>query len=368
MNKIKLAFICSNLSQGGAEKQFVNLISQIDKNEFEVTVLLYAVQVPPFYLDSLNKCDVKLELNRLKHKFIPFKIIEALSKINLLLSKNKYDLVISSLFMNNLFVRLSAPYSYKNKIVTNMRTSLTNYSFLYKIAEVILIRKSYIVFNSQKSLEAFKLLVRKKFHWRFNLIYNGYSENLESNIQMRLKKTFGFLGRINKEKNVIQVANVFQDTAEIENNSRFIIQGHFGNQYNKVFDLIWSKNIEIREKNKNVEIFFNSINILILPSIFEGCPNVLFEALLRKKLCIISKGANSDNFIKNGLNGFVYDGSDKDLKKTMIKTLLISGKEEEKLIIENGYNYAKKNFSMQVMINNYEDLFKEIYEKNKSCN
>ena len=367
MNKIKLAFICSNLGQGGAERQLVNLISQIDKEKFEVTVFLYAVQIDPFYLNSLNKCDIKLELNLLKHNFFIFKIIEALRKINFFLKENDYDIIITSLFMNNLLVRLIAPPLYKNKIVTNMRTSILNYSFLYKIAEIYLIKKSYIVFNSQKSLEGFKLMLRGKFHWRLSLIYNGYYMPLEPDLQIRKKKAFGFLGRINKEKNAIQVARVFQSVREVENNSKFVIQGHFGDQYNDVVNLIWSKNIEIRKKNVNIEKFFNSIDVLILPSLFEGCPNVLFEALLRKKLCVVSKGANTDNFIKNGVNGFVYDGSNEELEEVMKRALQILDK-EEKLIIENGYNYAKENFRMKVMVNNYEELFNEIYEKNKSCN
>jgi len=367
LEKIKLAFICSNLGQGGAERQLVNLISQIDKEKFEVTVFLYAVQIDPFYLNSLNKCDIKLELNLLKHNFFIFKIIEALRKINFFLKENYYDIIITTLFMNNLFVRLIAPPLYKNKIVTNMRTSILNYSFLYKFAEIYLIRKSYIVFNSQKSLEGFKLMLREKFHWRLSLIYNGYYIPLEPDFQIRQKKAFGCLGRLNKEKNIIQVVEVFQETKGIRSKSNLIVQGHFGDQYNDIANLLSSDKIEIREKDKNIDLFFDSIDVLILPSIFEGCPNVLFEALLRKKLCIVSSGANSDNFITNGVNGFVYDGSNKELEEVMKRALQIL-EQEEKLIIENGYSYAKKNFSMKVMVNKYEELFRDIYEKNKSSN
>ena len=35
--------------------------------------------------------------------------------------------------------------------------------------------------------------------------------------------------------------------------------------------------------------------------------------MLRNRICIISKMANSDNFIKDGINGFEYDGSDQAL-------------------------------------------------------
>jgi glycosyltransferase involved in cell wall biosynthesis len=157
---------------------------------------------------------------------------------------------------------------------------------------------------------------------------------------------------------------VFNETSQLNRDNKLIIQGHFGNQYEEIISLGSLENIEIREANPNVEIFFSSINTLVLPSLFEGCPNVLFEALLRKKLCIVSEGANTDGFIVDGMNGYVYDGSDKGLEAAMKNAVMISGHSKEKLIIENGYNYAKENFSMKVMVSKYEELFKTIYENN----
>ena len=131
---------------------------------------------------------------------------------------------------------------------------------------------------------------------------------------------------------------------------------------------ISSENIEIREKNPVIESFFSDINVLILPSIFEGCPNVLFEALLRKKICIVSKGANSDCFIQNGVNGFVYDGTDNGLFQALqtVQRLFYTHKANE--IINNAYHYAVNNFSISTMIAEYENLFLKIYEENKSSN
>ena len=42
--KIKILFVISNLPQGGAENQFIQLIRGIDKKKFEVSVVLYAYQ------------------------------------------------------------------------------------------------------------------------------------------------------------------------------------------------------------------------------------------------------------------------------------------------------------------------------------
>ena len=85
---------------------------------------------------------------------------------------------------------------------------------------------------------------------------------------------------------------------------------------------------------KDIEIYYLKFDVFILPSIYEGCPNVLFEAMLSKCLCIVSIGSNSDNFIIDGVNGLVYDGSDKDLKLKLMEAISIIQKKRA-----YGYSY-----------------------------
>lgn len=360
-DKIKICFIINNLKQGGAEKQFVQLIKNLSPGKYEISLLLYAVQVKPFFNDILKSSNhIKTTYNKLENNFFIFKIIEALICINRFLKKNKFDLVVSTLFMNNLFVRLAAPAYYKYKIITNMRTSIKNYSKLYVLMEKILIKKSFIVFNSSNTFDKFRKIISHKYHSQIQVIYNGFEipEHLIANVNI----VFGCLGRLNIEKNFLQVVRVFQKFENPTLYTKLIIQGHQGNQYNEIKDNITSKNIELREENPDIGIFFESIRVLIIPSLFEGCPNVLFEALLRRRICIISNGANSDNFIVDGINGFVYDGTDQDLLNTLERVFNILDTETETSIIEAGYNYAAVNFSIDAMVNKYERLFLSIHE------
>ena len=175
------------------------------------------------------------------------------------------------------------------------------------------------------------------------------------------------MGRFSKEKNILQSVRVFQNLFKSNNFFKLIVQGHFGNQFDDIKEIIFTKNIEIKEPNFNVEIFYNSIHILILPSIFEGCPNVLFEAMLRKKICIVSKGANSDKFVENGVTGFIYDGSDIELINTINYVISLIGTKKEIEIVNNAHQYASSKFSMQSMVKNYELIFNKLYEKNESC-
>ncbi len=363
MEKIKVAFFISNLGQGGAEKQFVTLIKELDSSKFEKHLFLYAYQKETFYNEIFGLSDVKVYTNKLKQTFPLFKILEAGFYLRRNIKKGQFDIVCSTLFMNNLFVRLFAPKQFKKKCIANVRTSFRLYNRYLLLLEKLQIKNSNLVFNSKKALEDFKNIIPSKYHNQMHSIYNGFE--VPSDFISNNKYTFGCLGRTNVEKNFLQAISVFNSIQNQISSSNLILQGSKGNQHNQIQQVVTtSSKITIKDANPDVDIFFSEIKILIVPSLLEGCPNVLFEGLLRKKMCIISQGANTDNFIVNLENGLVYDGSDEGLEIAMKKAIDIIDTEDGNNIIAAGYKYAKDNFSVNSMINKYQELFLKIYEKN----
>lgn len=365
--RIKIGFIISNLSQGGAEKQFVELINGLDKDIFDVYVYLYAYQKKAFYDEIFKIENINLEINRLNQSFVAFKILETLIYLNKILRKNNFDVIYTTLFMNGLFVRLVSSRNYNNKVVASMRNSLKSYRPIYICAEKILIRKSFLVFNSKKPKYDFKKIVSSKYHDRLSTIYNGYdfrTDIITPRKKSSNKVVVGLIGRQTRQKNFVQVIRVFDQFPV--SRTRLILQGKESDQSIEIDNILENKVIDIekRKPSPNIDLFFKDVNILVLPSYYEGCPNVLFEAMIRRRICIISEGANSDDFIINGNNGFVYDGSDKGLIKSLKLAFDIIGKKEELRMTEAAYIYAKENFSMKNMIHSYQNLFKKIYEEN----
>ena len=377
MTKIKIGIFINNLGQGGAEKQLVELLKRINKNKFTIKLYLYAYQKDAFYLDIFDEDEIIVVKNKLKGKKSLFKILEALKYLRNELTKNDFDLIFTSLFMNSFFIRIVANRKYRNKIITSSRTSIKLYSFYHLMVEKILIRNSYLIFNSKSSLENFKKVINNKYHNKLKIIYNGFNinngipENRIYNSQIN-KIVIGGLGRRNNEKNFIQLVRVFQQIKIIglKNSLSLILQGADGDQSIVINDQILKseKDIKVLKANPYIYDFFSKTNILVIPSFFEGCPNVLFEAMIHNKLCIISSGANSDNFVVDNVNGFVYDGSDEGLLQSLCNAISIVNTDKEHKIINNAFCFVKEYFSMEVMVKRYENLFLEIYEKNQSSN
>jgi glycosyltransferase involved in cell wall biosynthesis len=371
MKRIETTFIIGNLGQGGAERQFLELIKNINKSKFDVSVCLFAINRGVFYTEIETVENIQLIKNTLKNRNKIFKIIEALIFIFTYLKNNNFDIVFTSLFMNGLFVRVMSPNKYKSKIISSIRTSLTQYDKIHLFVEKYLLKKSFVITNSKIACENFKLIVNKKYHFRISYIYNGYDTLLFSNEHKEINRNvilLGNVGRMTYLKNQIQILKAFS----MLNNENLRIQiiGANGDQTallsNFKNSIQYSGHIELIDKVSNIQDYYKKFDVFILSSFLEGCPNSLFEAMLSKCLCIISVKCNSDSFIENGINGFVYDGTDDGLKITLLNAFNILNTPEELRIIENGYKYAQENFSMNSMVNNYENLFMKIYEENES--
>lgn len=363
--QINVCFIINNLGQGGAERQFVQLLRHIDKQKFNVTLCLYAADKGVFYRDVFDILDVTIIQNTLKSKTAALKIIEALFYIYRILKKNQFDIVQTTLFMNGLFVRLVAPRRYTDRIVTNIRTSLKLYTKYHLFAEKLLIIKSYVVANSKKATEELIGRVPIGERGRVRHIYNGYDTEVFQPRQIDKSCNtidLGCVGRIYHIKNYLQVVRVVHSL----NNSavRLLVIGESGDQEEDIRCYIRQNGLEkqilIMPKQTKIEEFYNRFDILIISSLLEGCPNVLFEAMLSKCFCIISENANSDQFVVHGENGLVYDGTDEDLKKKLEYAISILGSDCSERLKVNGYQYALYSFSMESMVKSYENLYREI--------
>lgn len=364
VKKIKLCFILGTLNQGGSERQMVELMKGINKNLFDVSFFIYSSN-KVFYKEVYEIDDLKIYSVSWKSRLKVFRLLELKKNIYTFLKSNKFDLVQTFLWHNGFYVRLFSPKSYKNKIISSVRTNFKNYSFYRTLLEKFFIKNSFSVANSKLSTNEFKKLLSKKYHNRLYTIYNGYDP-------MKFKKvnnnnneifTIGLVGRLSIEKNFIEVLSVINN---IKFNIKIQIIGNDGNASkmirkfilkNKLHDLV-----QIFLPTGNINEFYNSVDLIVIPSIIEGCPNVLFESQLSETLCLISSKSNNDNYVENGKNGYEYENRI-DLLNYLNFIIENYKSKEISRIIKNARNSCVKNFSMSKMISSYEDLYLNLHEK-----
>ncbi len=360
--KIKICFVLSHIPQGGYERQLLNLISKIDNSKFAVTLLLYLND--EIFYEEFKQLSIEIISRKgLNNKFINW--ISAIIFLYKTLKKKKYDIIQSGLFHNGFIIRSFVPLKFRRNLIYNIRNNLKNFSKIQIFFEKILLKNTIVTCNSLQSMNQFNSQIKLESKAYVKNIYNGIDCQIFSDKRSNIIKgkiVFGTVGRVAIQKNQIQILRVLKSLSN-EFELIFYLIGSKGNNSKMVNEYIKKQNLEIIVKKmspvNNINYYYRKFNIFILSSVYEGCPNVLFEAMLQNCICIISSNANSDNFIEDGINGYVYDGSDFMLRKKIKQAVEVLNNKKHLTIINNAQKYVKSNFSNEKMVDNYIKLYEE---------
>jgi len=176
-----------------------------------------------------------------------------------------------------------------------------------------------------------------------------------------------YLGRFSEEKRpkvVIEIAKICHDHGIV-----FFLAGN-GPQFNETIDLIKRENLE---SNIKAPGFVDSIEILsvtdvlILPSIIDGRPNVVLEALAMGIPVIASNVGGLPSLVIDGYNGFLIEPA--DLSSFAEKIILLkSNPELQNTMGLNAQKYAREFLDDKPMHEQYLNLMKELLEEKSGPN
>lgn len=146
-------------------------------------------------------------------------------------------------------------------------------------------------FSYTKALACGKDAGKWLFHNReFEVIHNGkdlekfkFSEKTRNRIRseynLKGKTVIGFVGKLNKQKNVKFLLNVFAEYQIKQPNSAIFFMGD--GEYKQYLENrsaeLGIKNVYLTGSINNVNEMIQAMDIMCLPSLYEGLPNVVLE-------------------------------------------------------------------------------------------
>ena len=200
------------------------------------------------------------------------------------------------------------------------------------------------------------------------VIYYGIDNlNLLSNNRKKFKPPYikknknelilGCIARLVPQKSI---DNIIRSIYELKNKKvKFFIVGK-GPLKNNLIDLAKSLKIENQifwiDFVDDVKKFYNSIDIFVLTSHYEGLGLVFLEAMLCKKPIICSNSSAMPEIVKNNYNGFLVEPNKPLLLSDTLK--LLYKYSLRKKLSANGYFFVKKNFSTKKMYTQTLKLYK----------
>ena len=304
----KILLITEGLGSGGAERQICGLAVMLTKAGFSCRLITYVEN--QFYEPYLRQ-------NGVDYQFVP----ELWNKKTRIFKTAKYvrqykpDIVISFLPSVNKTMCL-AKLSFKAKLIVSERNNNTcitrgdKIQFnLYRMADAVVPNS-----NSQgKFICNHFPFLSKKVHPIINFVDVNRFTPSEAPVQNDVLRIVT-VARYTQQKNVLTYLKSVRMVKDMGLNVHFDWYGdkkhnaaYFAEIEKEYQQLDIADYLTLHNPNQNIEEEYRKADIFCLPSLFEGYPNVVAEAMSCGLPILCSNVYENPYIVEEGVNGFLFD-------------------------------------------------------------
>jgi len=184
------------------------------------------------------------------------------------------------------------------------------------------------------------------------------------NTEVKKRYDLIFVGRAGSQKNLINLMNALKYIKSKNKSISLILIGGCCLD-NQIKEIVFSNNLDVTFKDnvQNFELpdFLNQAKVFILPSLYEGHPKVLLEAMSCGLPCIGTDVVGIREDIENMENGYLCETDYKSIANA-IETVLANELLQEK-IGKNARKYILKRYSIEKILKMELDIISELLSK-----
>ena len=327
---MKILHIHPSMAGGGIESMICALSNQMAKNEDVVVCSIFEPVDSDTFWFKLSPLVKKTTLGK-KNAGFSFKVCWQILRF---IRDGKYDIVnVHGMFyyyvLSVLFLRRRTKFFYTVHSDANMENTIWD--------KRLFVLKRYCFKKGWLHPITISNISQKSFEDLYNvpsvLIFNGVSRQpvIEDSVVSTYKisentKVFIHAGRISLAKNQAVLCKVFKRLIEEGNDVVLLIAG--AKQSNEIFSNIMKyfsdRIVYLGQRDDIVQIMAHSDG-MCLPSLWEGLPVTLLEALSVGCIPICSNVGGIPDVIKSGYNGFLSNSpAEQDYYKIMQTYLSMS--------------------------------------------
>ena len=382
MNNI--VFLHSSSELYGSDRSLLNLVKNLDKDKFNITVILPDDGPLVDKINSFDNVEViinelavlrrkNLSLSGMSKYFI--ELIRSIKFINNLIKEKSIDIVYTNtsvIFVGGISAKIC-----KVKSVWHIREIIKSKYERFIVSKIVNIFSDYIIANSKATAEAIS-----KNKDKVKVVYNAidieknsgledidevYKEVAATIVRSNNKIKIGMAGRINRWKGQKLFVDMAKLVSEENDNVEFLIAGDVYKGEDYILDDLKGYILESGVKDKigllgqvdNMSNFYKKLDIFVLPSIQpEPFGLVVIEAMNNKLPVVATNHGGPVEIIDNNIDGFLVDYKDaREMAQVVNK--LIKDKELRNYISANAEKKVKEKFNVSRYVDEISYILEE---------
>src|SRR4030042_3795671 len=373
MEKINILHIYQNSKIGGVQQQLLSLLKAYSRERFN-----------PIFCCLGPKEELGKEIEETKIGFIPLNKLRynifspgIVLELYRLMKKKQIHVVRTHRYRSNLYGRLAAFLAGVPVIIASVHD---NYRTDKRLKRIIMNR---ILSKITDKIVAVSEDVKEDII-RYDRIAPSKIEVIPNGIDVErfnpeknttdIRKEFslgendiviGFIGRIVPAKGLEYLLNALPYLNEKFKSIKLLIVGEGSlveelkerAKKNNIFN-----NILFTGRRRDIPEILASINIFVMPSIAEGFPNALLEAMAMGKPIVATEVGGIPEIVKNGFNGLLVPPRDTVSLSKAIKELISNDQLAAKLG-QAASNLVHDNLSIKAIAQKWQSLYLSILKE-----
>ncbi len=355
-SKRRIICFTDSLGSGGAQRQMVGLACMLKEKGYDVSVVVYHDQ--PFYQPLLDEQNIVTTIipgeNKLKRVWSLYKFFR----------QNKGATIIAYQEAPSLITCFLRPFIKCRKLIVSERNTTQRTTWREKLRFWYYRLADYVVPNSYSQAkficDNFPGLKTKVVPITNFVDVEKFKPDTRIQASANGAKTLVVVGSQKPEKNfhrfVDAVKILVADGIELRVNWYGILPDYIDNHREYVHTLGLGEIVKVYEPVKGIDEVYKTVDLFCLPSLFEGFPNVLCEAISTGLLVACSNVCDNPYIVSQIKGGVLFDPYDvKDMADKLKELVAISEQDRTQYSAENR-EIAVQIFSKQSFVEKYCEL------------
>lgn len=363
-----IALCITDLDPGGAERALVQLVTRLDRSQWDPVVYCLGPRAP--LADTLESAGIKTHcLNATRRDIF---VIRRLAK---LLKQQRPALLQTFLFHANIAGRYAAFFAQVPITVSGIRVAERDQKWHLRLERLTRRRATHHVCVSQAVAEFTKQELQLPDE-AVTVIPNGVDIGTITSAPVANLAPFGippgaqtllFVGRLHPQKGVSFLLEAFRAISQKRPDLHLLIVGS-GPLENEVTEFVRRNTLEsqvhLAGHRSDVPSLMKAATALVLPSLWEGMPNVVLEAMAAGLPVIATAVDGTIELIENEKTGWLCSPGSQDSLQQAIECVL-DQPDRARALADAAQQMVSHRFTWDATVSAYSQLWRSLLDSKR---